>query len=511
MSEVEEAKENVSFFNKTIERISPVWALHREAALQQLNAVRRLDAASKSSRLGGWFTPEEGPNTNSRRDNRIVRARTRDLYFNNSWYHKAVKILTSNVIGKGLTPKVFTEEKSNNRRDHIQKAFKDWFGSKEFDYEGKIDGYAMMRLAYMTRIVGGEVLLRKHITRSGLKLQVLEPDFIDDTKDGITLDNGGYIQQGIEYSKKGVVVAYWLYDTHPSEYFARRKYTSSRVDVRFIIHFYKQDRPGQGRGLPLGTQILTRLFDLDLFQDAELKKNQIASLLAGFRTTTTDLGSSTPATSSGERKEVGLYPGTIKSLAAGEDIKFTNPPQHQMYPEYVRTILMEIAAAFGLTYEMLSGDLSKTNFSSSRMGWVESARFFKVEQEDFSDGVLNPIFSAWLEAHYLLTGRNTQNTRVKWHPPHREMFDPSKEIKAFAEAKNENILPLSYIWQSLGHDPDEMIEAIRETQEKMIAAGIITIPSANDDEQDSKDDKQDEADPHNQKDEEDKEDNAKDK
>ena len=79
---------------------------------------------------------------------------------------------------------------------------------------------------------------------------MIEPDFIDTTKDS-ALDNGGLIRQGIEYDRTGRRSAYWLFDEHPGENHLRMtNFTSSRVPADQIIHCFRRDRPGQSRGIP---------------------------------------------------------------------------------------------------------------------------------------------------------------------------------------------------------------------------------------------------------------------
>lgn len=479
--------ERSGIVERVIERVAPQWAVNRTVARLQLKNIRRYDAASKSSRLKGWNTPSTSPDGITRATKEVMRNRTRDLERNNAWYRRAIDLLVNNVIGSGIRLQILTDEKSNDRRDQLQKWINDKINSLNLDYDGLNDFYGLCRLIYRTGLVAGECLIVKHVSKkNGLQIQVLEPDFLDDTKDGVRTPSGGYISQGIEFNSQGQRVAYWLFENHPNDYILKNTYKSVRVPADRVIHYYRPERPGQIRGVPKGTQIIVRLHDLDLFQDAELKKNQISSLLVGFRT---KAASKTGPADIKRKRGINLYPGTVEELEPGEGMEWSNPPQHQMYPEYVRTILMEIAAAFGHTYQQLSGDLKRTNFSSGRMGWIESSRFYNAEQKDFISGVLNPVFYWILEIEGLLNGIRTNDAKAKWFTPHREMIDPPKEIKAFADAKNENILPLSYIWQSLGYDEDEVISAISDINEKMKKAGIPLSKSKTEKEEDNAEDK----------------------
>ncbi|MCL5459832.1 phage portal protein, partial [Loigolactobacillus coryniformis] len=63
------------------------------------------------------------------------------------------------------------------------------------------------------------------------------------------------------------------------------------------------------------------------------------------------------------------------------------------HDSFSRKILQGISAGYGTTYEAISGDLSKVNFSSGRMGWLESQRQVSIWQYD----MVIPMFcdTAW--------------------------------------------------------------------------------------------------------------------
>ena len=82
------------------------------------------------------------------------------------------------------------------------------------------DFYGIQALAFRCVVEAGEVLIRKRIDPSAefpLKLQVLEPDFIDDTRDDRLIADGGYIREGIEYNSRDQRIAYHLHRTHPGD------------------------------------------------------------------------------------------------------------------------------------------------------------------------------------------------------------------------------------------------------------------------------------------------------
>ena len=71
----------------------------------------------------------------------------------------------------------------------------------------------------------------------------------------------------------------------------------------------------------------------------------------------------------------GLEPGTMQILEPGEDVKFSQPADvGASYAEFLRMQFRAVAAAMGITYEMLTGDLTQVNYSSIRAGLLEFRR-----------------------------------------------------------------------------------------------------------------------------------------
>jgi len=78
------------------------------------------------------------------------------------------------------------------------------------------------------------------------------------------------------------------------------------------------------------------------------------------------------------RRIEAFEPGMVEYLPAGRDVKFGQPAASAGYAEYMRVQLHAVAAAVGLTYELLTADLSQVNYSSIRAGLLEFRR--RIEQ-----------------------------------------------------------------------------------------------------------------------------------
>ena len=111
-----------------------------------------------------------------------------------------------------------------------------------------------------------------------VQLQILEPDFIDTTKNE-NLKNKGWIQNGIEFSPIGERVAYWLFNQHPGESITNTIVKSSRI-LPVTSFIFDRKRPGQMRGVPILAPIMMTANDLNEFVEATLVRKAAEACIA---------------------------------------------------------------------------------------------------------------------------------------------------------------------------------------------------------------------------------------
>jgi lambda family phage portal protein len=193
-----------------------------------------------------------------------------------------------------------------------------------------------------------------------------------------------------------------------------------------------------------------------------LVRQKIASCFAIF-VQDNDADITRPTVSgSGEMKREKLEPGIIEHLPQGKTITMASPPPLTGYDEYAQSMLRKIAVGFGVSYEILSGDLSNVNFSSGRMGWIEFHRLISEWQSLMLVPMMcDPIWDWFIEAAALM-GRASIGTKASWTPPRREMIDPAKEIKAMSEAVRNGFESWSNIVRQQGGDPAEVMKEITD-------------------------------------------------
>lgn len=469
----------LNIIDRTINFFSPAWGSRRLfLRYQQQQAesfIRRYEAAGKGRRTDNWQAQNTGAATEIQAALATLRNRSRDLTRNNGYGKNAVRKIANNIVGAGIIPNPVVNSAPQEKR--LKQVWKDWAESTDCDYDGHLNFYGIQKLVARTVAESGECLVRKRIVKDKnlplpLQLQVLEPDFIDTYKYDQALADGGYIYYGIEFNKAGKIVAYWLYDEHPGDTNLRFNFTSTRYPAEDIIHVFEKERPGQFRGVPWLHATMLRIKDLDEYEDAQLIRQKIAACFSVFIT------DNSPAIPGGPKTDDDLLervePGIIEKLKPGQSIAFATPPGAEGFGDYTKNVLRGIAAGVGMDYVTLTGDLSETNFSSGRMGWIE----FNRNVSDWQWNMIIPMFCNkaynWFLQMAAIYGylRTGITTRVNWTPPRREMINPEAEMKAIIEGVQNGIITWSDIVLELGFNPEEQLEKMKKDKQNFVDAGL---------------------------------------
>ncbi|MEM7198165.1 MAG: phage portal protein, partial [Pseudomonadota bacterium] len=278
------------------------------------------------------------------------------------------------------------------------------------------------------------------------------------------------ITNGVEYSRKGEVVAYWLFDKHPGDMMGITG-TSKRHKAKNFHHIFEVNRPGQLRGLPRLTPVIRDLQDLSNYKDAELMRKRLEACLAGFRYTPHG-GSNSPLVNNGEKK-ITMEPGTIAELPPGEDIKFSEPPIRRDYEDFMRLGLLEISAGIGITYAQLTGDLSDANYSSLRAGLLEFRRMMRQKRVLLiANQLCRPIFKE-LVMFRELNGITIQDHNPRWIGEKFDPVDPLKDTLATSAAIRNGISTLRLAITEQGGDPDQWLQDIADVNQQLDDLGIV--------------------------------------
>jgi lambda family phage portal protein len=467
--------------------IAPMWTFRRQRArIAGELLVRHYEAATAGRRTQGWARAG-ATDANAANMSGLARLRevARDLVRNNAYAESALSTIVDHCCGGwGIVAKPNKTSSTAAARNQAAARWAAWADTTACDAEGRLDFAGLQKQVMRTAVEAGEVLVRRRWRRpeDGLpipmQLQILEPDYLDSQRDGITTPSGGRIIQGIEFDAIGRRVGYWLFAEHPGSAFqSTRSPGASRViPASEILHIYKHGRPGQIRGASWFAPVTLTLKDLDDYEDAALMKQKIAACLA---VVTSDLDGTSPALGTTTPTAPGidmLEPGMILNVAPGRSITVVDPPSVNEHDTYAKTVLRKIATGLGVTYEDLTGDYAGMPFSAARMSrlrhWtrVEDWRWRMLIPQ-----LCDPVWRWAMEAA-VVGGMQVPVGALptaEWTAPAAPMIDPEAEAKAYQLAMRIGAITWPDMVRERGYDPEAQLAEIAEWNAKFDRAKVI--------------------------------------
>ena len=435
-----------------------------------LSNKRHYEAADKGRRGKSFrLARHTGPNVEIAAALTELRSRSRLMARNNGWCKRAIEAVVKHTIGEGIRPAPLGKSLEINKR--VKEIWRNWAETTVCDWYGKSNLYGLQELAMRSIVEGGDMIVVLRRVKDGdvpIKLQLCEGDFIDHSKKG--KNDKGVVRLGVQFSNDGELLGYWLHSQHPGD----GSIFGINVNSEFhskenVLHVFELLRIGQVRGVPFGVSSFMKLSDFGDYEDAQLVKQKIAACFSAFI-----VGSEMPSEKEDELER--LEPGIIERLGTGETVEFGNPPVVGDFDNYTLRILQSIAASYGITYEMLTMDYSRVNFTSGRMAKIDVSANFKSWQYN----MMVPQFCApvwdWFMDACLISGALPQRIETDWTAPRVQQLDPVKETNALIMQRSAGMTTLSEIIRENGRDPDELFREIKEENDLLAELGIVLKP-----------------------------------
>lgn len=445
------------------------------------------DAAGQGRRARTWRVSGSGPNAALQYSAPIMRDRARDQVRKNALAESAVSAIEANVVGTGIVPQFATSDAGLNRE--LAQLFLDW--TDESDADGLCDWYGQQALATRSLAESGETFARFRFRRPGdletvpLQVQLLEAEYVP--YDMPVAGYGQDIRCGIEFNGIGKRAAYWMYKQHPNDIIAPGIFPDRipyRVPASEVAHLYWAKRPGAIRGDTWLARMLIKARDVDLYDDAELTRKQMAAMFAGFVTKTGDgafMGEDEEPDSAGVALAP-LEPGTLQVLEPDESIEFSEPADvGGAYESFMRVQHRLLAASAGVMYEQITGDYSTGNDRTFRAAVLEFRRRAKMWQHHilvFQFG--RPLILRWLDtaraAGIIVPPKAMQARdfrRVKWVPQGWQYINPVQEVQAEQASVRSGFTSRDAVISERGDDPEEVDRQIAEGNRRADAANLV--------------------------------------
>ncbi len=318
--------------------------------------------------------------------------------------------------------------------------------------------------------------------------------------------DGPNLRGGIEYDDRGTPMVYHVRQAHQADWFnslAASKWEAipriTRQGRPVFVHAFEPDREDQSRAITPFAALLTRLRMITKAGDLELANSAVNALFAAFVTSNlavTDVAQSmTPdhaLQATGRRFQYYKdHPPTINGvrmpiLPPGDEIKLnTSPRQNAAYHAFQTAFLQSIASALGISYEQLSMDWSKVNYSSARAALNEVWRHIQSMLDAFINQAIVPIYFGVIDEAfdrgYITPPKGAPAFEempgayltARWIGPGRGYVDPVKEAQGASLRMAALTSSLERECAEMGIDWYENLDQIAHEEEELKARGLV--------------------------------------
>jgi len=437
------------------------------------------EAASRTSdELARWNPSMLSADAAFLPEREILQSRAADMIRNNGIASGAVQIHLDNVIGSGLTLSAkpdaralgINDDAAEDLEQEIETRWRQW----AYDIDCHCDATrqsnfaGLLAQAYRSYLTAFEItataewLPRRRAYSTAI--QLIDPLRLSQPQGYSESDR---MRAGVEFDAIGAPIAYHISSEHRiSPMMSDNMLRWTRIPretswgrTRFI-HIFDIEQPGLSRGKNGIVSVLSKLKMLEKFEQASLQAAILNAVYAAVIESPMDWQSVGGALGAGVETDPTMqymqnvsewhkaskirYNGLqIPHLFPGEKFELKSP-EHPManFGQFEEAVLRYIAAGYNLSYEQLSRDYSKTNYSSARAAMLESFRFFHGRQTFIGGRFASVVYALWMEEAFdrgdlkVPAGApdfydaKTAYTRCEWIGPGRGHVDPLKEANA---------------------------------------------------------------------------------
>jgi len=402
-----------------------------------------LKAASVDRVNSAWTTTGDAPNI-AIDELPTVRARAKELYYNAPFFRSAVDTVVNRVVATGATLQALSSNDSFNTK--AESAFKIW--SYKADYFGQYHFADMQVEAIRQLLLSGGCFFHFIPAKSNADTSPFQIEIINySSLATIINDSSKFIWNGVEVNPDtGKVDAYWfmkqpIIDLPVNQY----KYIRLPNDEN-LLHFAPFREPHQLLGIPLAAAAMPYANVLRDILNAELVNKRISASygLIIKKQSSSIFANNQPVDSQTGNRTINIEPGAVNYLEPDEDVKEVNPDRPGItFDPFTQIIIRGMGRAIcGLSYEQISGDKSKVNFSSARHSEIELRSNVDIMRKAIERYFLNPVYEHFIKNGILLGSVNTWSGIKHWqrYLKHNWVWDNPAWIDPLKEANATKIL-----------------------------------------------------------------------
>nr|WP_026261722.1 phage portal protein [Kiloniella laminariae] len=446
-------------------------------------------------------------------------ARTRDLARNNGFVRGAFQAGEDNVVGPRAPRLVATPDHrvlgiTSEDADRIAREVEGFWRGYTEDPDFYVDAslrqnfHGLCQTVYWMGSQTGEILcLPRWLPGRGgdfsTAFELIEPDVLSNPNGRV---DDEFLRGGVELGQYKEPLAYHFQKSHPGDLYNLSSPLQEWVRVpratewgrKRVIHSFKVIRPGMTRGEPGTASIIEAVKMLDTYERAEAQSNVINAIFAAVIESPYDrdllddnddpialLDQAAQRQAWHKKKEFTLDGVKIPQLLPGEKFNLlSNSRNNQSFAVFEAAVLRRISAGLGRSFEQVSRDYSKTNYSSARASLLEAWKFSRGELTFYSTYFYQQCYALWLEEVFdrgmlsIPAGAPTfYEAKSAWcsarfNGPGRGWIDPVKEAQAAGIRIASGLSTLEAECSEQGRDWEEVLEQLKREQARLKELGL---------------------------------------
>ena len=223
----------------------------------------------------------------------LMNARMREMFSNNGKIKRPIELCRDLIVGQGINTYADPIDYTfgcflDRRKGEIRSAFDYALQSDEeftawandpqrCDVKGKQSFFQMQRSCVTEAGQVGDAIIKIVFTQPErgevpFKLQMIEREQLDCSRDIDQTSTGGRILNGIEFDADGFEIGMWVYSSHPYGIRGGFNFESTFIPQSMYVHYFKKNRPSQHIGVTWGHAAGIPVFRRGEWLQTELKK-----------------------------------------------------------------------------------------------------------------------------------------------------------------------------------------------------------------------------------------------
>lgn len=397
----------------------------------------------------------------------------------NPYAANAKTILLDHIIGSGLRPYPAVKFANGEMDEKLNNQLKnDW---DRFNDEAIRTGnqpltiYNAQRLALTNIITQGSVLTQTVSSRPGSMLPI-SFNLVKSSRLNFGYDD--YMSYGDE-TVKDVKTIHGIRTNRYGEATGFYIDDSLLISAENMFLSFYQIEPEQFLGLPWYTPVLSTMYDLNSVLTDRLTASKMIEKLALWVGDGDNFNGAKNSDDDVEWESGSVLRTQHKPEAVQADDRIADT-----FAPLVRLYLHAIGAGLGFSYVLLTRDLDRVNFASSRFNKISDNKFFQSVYKTFSNVWCRPVWNKFVQYEFAMGRVGSGNryssdpwraSQVFWLPEGEDWVDPLKDAQALKVGYEMGYLTLQEICSLKGKDYKAIIKQRSIEKKQLAEAGLSEL------------------------------------